>query len=48
MGETENSALLIIRVMKAPSELVWGDWTNPEHITAWWGIAGFSSTINIM
>ena len=40
--------LFISRLLNAPQELVWEAWTNPEHITNWWGPHGFTNTINKM
>ena len=36
--------LTAIRIFKAPRNIVWEMWTNPEHITHWWGPQGFSTT----
>lgn len=51
MNNTKNTLLNItekelvaIRFFKAPRNLVWQMWTNPEHITHWWGPIGFSTT----
>lgn len=41
ISEKEISA---IRFFKAPRKLVWEMWTNPEHITNWWGPNGFTTT----
>lgn len=41
ISEKEISAT---RFFKAPPKLVWEMWTNPEHITHWWGPDGFSTT----
>ena len=44
----ENNAIRIVRTLKAPIELVWEVWTNPEHIAKWWGPNGFTNTIHLM
>lgn len=36
------------RLLKAPIELVWEVWTNPEHIAKWWGPEGFTTTMHAM
>ncbi len=36
------------RIFSAPPELVWRAWTDPAHITNWWGPTGFSTTIHKM
>ena len=46
--ETANRELSISRLLNAPPELVWKVWTNPEHITHWWGPIGFSTTTHEM
>ena len=43
-----NKELHIARTFKAPIELVWEMWINPEHIVNWWGPDGFSTTIHKM
>lgn len=48
MEKAENREIRITRTLKAPIELVWEVWTNPEHIAQWWGPNGFSSTIHKM
>jgi uncharacterized protein YndB with AHSA1/START domain len=30
------------RVLDAPRDLVWAVWTDPAHVTQWWGPHGFS------
>jgi uncharacterized protein YndB with AHSA1/START domain len=32
----------LTRFIDAPREVVFEVWTRPEHLTAWWGPAGFS------
>ena len=32
------------RVFDAPRELVWRAWSEPEHISQWWGPKGFTDT----
>jgi uncharacterized protein YndB with AHSA1/START domain len=46
MERTESREMKIIRTIKAPVELVWEVWTQPEHIINWWGPKGFTSTIH--
>ena len=48
MNETANRELSITRLLNAPRELVWDVWTNPQHITHWWGPIGFSTTTQEM
>jgi uncharacterized protein YndB with AHSA1/START domain len=48
MGKTENREIRITRTFKAPIDLMWEVWTNPEHIVNWWGPNGFTNTIHKM
>jgi len=41
--KTEEQALEITREFKAPRELVWKAWTDPEVLMKWWGPADFTS-----
>lgn len=36
--------IVITRVFDAPRELVYRVWTDPEHVTEWWGPDGFRTT----
>jgi len=40
--------ILNVRVLDAPRPLVWQVWTDPEHVTRWWGPRGFSTTTRSM
>lgn len=51
MTETQNTTLntadreiLVTRTFDASRELVWKVWTDPKHITHWWGPIGFTTT----
>jgi uncharacterized protein YndB with AHSA1/START domain len=35
--------ILMTRVFRAPRELVWRAWTDPEHLGQWWGPRGFAT-----
>ncbi|HSD07458.1 SRPBCC family protein [Flavobacterium sp.] len=43
---TPNSEIVSTRIVKAPRELVYRAWTEPEHLKKWWGPAGFTNTFN--
>ena len=47
-NNTADRELLITRVLKAPIELVWEVWTDPQHIAEWWGPNDFTNTISTM
>jgi uncharacterized protein YndB with AHSA1/START domain len=40
--------IVITRVFNAPRALVFGAWTDPEHVTKWWGPRGFTTTTHVM
>jgi uncharacterized protein YndB with AHSA1/START domain len=44
-GERE---IVATRVFAAPRALVYSLWTDPRHITQWWGPTGFTTTIHEM
>jgi uncharacterized protein YndB with AHSA1/START domain len=37
--------LVFSRLLNAPQKLVFDVWTNPEHVTKWWGPSGFTNTL---
>ena len=45
---TENKELRSTKILNAPADIIWEVWTNPEHITNWWGPNGFTNTIHKM
>jgi uncharacterized protein YndB with AHSA1/START domain len=46
--DTSDREIIITRVFDAPRELVWEAWTNPQHVSKWWGPEGFTTTIEEM
>lgn len=40
--------LITTRVLAAPPEVVFDVWTDPAHITHWWGPDGFTTTTHAM
>ncbi|MDR6883997.1 SRPBCC family protein [Bacillus sp. 3255] len=38
--------LIVTRMFSAPRELVFRTWTDPAHLTNWWGPQGFTLTIH--
>lgn len=46
--ENDNRQLRSTKILNAPADIVWEVWTNPEHITLWWGPNGFTNTIHKM
>jgi uncharacterized protein YndB with AHSA1/START domain len=45
---TADNELVLSRVYDAPRELVWKAWTDPKHVSNWWGPRGFSTTTEKM
>ena len=43
LNESAGREIVITRVFDAPRELVWKAWTDPEHLTRWWGPKEFTS-----
>ncbi len=48
VANTANRELRITRILRAPIELVWEAWTNPDSIANWWGPNGFTNSIHKM
>lgn len=47
LARTQSEAsceIIAARVFDAPRELVFDVWTNPEHVSHWWGPDGFTTT----
>ena len=47
MNKVEGAAerrITNVRLLDAPRALVWQVWTDPQHLTHWWGPRGFSTT----
>ncbi len=40
MTAPSDRVLTLTRRFRAPRELVWDVWTDPEHVAAWWGPFG--------
>jgi uncharacterized protein YndB with AHSA1/START domain len=48
MDSKENRELRLTRTVKAPIDLVWKVWKDPDHIVHWWGPHGHTNTIQKM
>jgi uncharacterized protein YndB with AHSA1/START domain len=46
--DTSDREIVMSRVFDAPRELVFQVWTDPTHVTQWWGPRGFSTTTQSM
>lgn len=47
-SNTSDRELNFSRILNAPIELVWEVWTNPGHLSVWWGPDGVTNTIKKM
>ena len=47
-NSTEGREMSITRELNAPIELVWEVWTNPKHLSQWWGPEGFTTDVSKM
>lgn len=43
-NQNSDREIVVSRVINAPRDLVWQAWSDPAHITHWWGPIGFSTT----
>lgn len=41
----ERRELTVERNVALPAQLVWEGWTEPKHITKWWGPKGWTTTV---
>jgi uncharacterized protein YndB with AHSA1/START domain len=46
--ETKSDDFVISRVLNAPRELVWKCFTDPAHMSRWWGPKGATVTVSKM
>jgi uncharacterized protein YndB with AHSA1/START domain len=47
-AKTTDREISISRILNAPRELVWKVWTDPKHVSEWWGPNGFTTTTKEM
>lgn len=43
VNESQSRELTISRIFDAPRKLVFKAWTQPEHLTRWWGPRGYTT-----
>ena len=48
VSDTADREIVLTRVLAAPRELVFTVWTDPKHISQWWGPRGFTTTTHEM
>lgn len=44
--DVSGREILTTRVFAFPPALVWRAWTEPDHLSRWWGPKGFSNTFH--
>jgi len=44
-SKTADREITISRILNAPKELVFEVWTDPKHLSEWWGPNGFTTTV---
>ena len=47
-SKTADREISITRILNAPKELVFEAWTDPKHLSEWWGPNGFTNTLQQM
>ena len=47
-SKTADREISITRILNAPKEVVFEVWTDPKHISEWWGPNGFTTTTQEM
>lgn len=47
-SKTAEREISITRILNAPKELVFEVWSDPKHISQWWGPNGFTTTVDEM
>ncbi len=47
-SDTADREISATRIFRAPRELLFHLWTDPDHIARWWGPTGFSLTMHQM
>jgi uncharacterized protein YndB with AHSA1/START domain len=47
-SKTADREITISRILNAPKELVFEVWTDPKHISEWWGPNGFTNSLQQM
>lgn len=45
--EQDPQAIIATREVKAPRELAFEAWSDPEHLAQWWGPDGFTTTTRV-
>ena len=44
-GEPDDQALVLVRTFDAPLAMVFGVWSDPEHVKDWWNPGGFVAPV---
>src|SRR6266545_8200200 len=43
-ANTADREIANTRIFDAPRELIWKAWTDPKHVSEWWGPSGLTNT----
>lgn len=43
-ADASDREIVLTRIVRAPRDLVFRAWTEPEHVVRWWGPDGFTTT----
>jgi uncharacterized protein YndB with AHSA1/START domain len=46
MAATPDNEIITTRTVNASRELAYKAWTDPQHLSNWWGPAGFTNTFH--
>ncbi len=46
LADASDREIAAARVFDAPRKLVFGAWTDPDHLVHWWGPKGFTNTFH--
>ncbi len=44
--DASDREIVTTRVIDRPRDLVWRAWTEPDHLSQWWGPNGFTNTFH--
>lgn len=42
LADVAGRTMILQRLIRAPRDVIWAAWTNPDSLPLWWGPAGFS------
>lgn len=45
IASVQGREIVVTRLFRAPRDLVYRTWTDPDHLPKWWGPKGFAITV---